>query len=127
VLAGQARILGRDAGTVGAVAAGAGRHVLGGDATAPDVLAQVDGVLVLGRAGLGRLGGQVGRDVDVLVGQPWPSATSPGCCDPGGSSATAWRCRPRAGRQFGILGDGRLPPRRGNTQATMLRALSPLV
>ena len=40
VLAGQARVLRRDAGAVGAVAAGAGRHLLVGDAAAVDLLAQ---------------------------------------------------------------------------------------
>src|SRR5574343_49702 len=70
VLATQARVLGRDAGAVRAVAAGAGRDLLVGDAAAPDLLAQGDGVLVLGGAGDRLLAAVEGGDVlHVLGGQ----------------------------------------------------------
>ena len=63
MLAAQARVLGRDAGAVGAVAAGAGRHLALADAAAVDLLAQRDQVLVLGEAGLDLLGADEPGDV----------------------------------------------------------------
>ncbi|OMP13821.1 hypothetical protein COLO4_00868, partial [Corchorus olitorius] len=63
VLAGQTRVLGRDAGAVGAVAACAGGDVALLDATTVDALAHGHQVLVLGKAVLGLLRMQPGGDV----------------------------------------------------------------
>src|SRR5690606_8339753 len=70
-LSGQARILGRDACAIGAVAGGASRYALGRDARAINGLALLDGGGILGVGGLfNRLLAEVGRNIaDVFLGQ----------------------------------------------------------
>ena len=63
MLATQTRVLRRDAGAVGAVAAGAGRHGLAEYAAAVDLLAQGNRFLDLCKTRLRRLGREVGGDL----------------------------------------------------------------
>src|SRR5690606_13894330 len=70
VLTRQARILGRDAGPIGAVAGRACGHTLGRNAATVDLFTQAHQILVLGKAFLGLLAAIERREVaDVGIGE----------------------------------------------------------